>query len=210
MKERNKYNLAIIELKKYLIGIKLNKKYCNYIFLKIRKREYEILYKKFKYFGTNLVYIKSIEIYDYKSLLKKYRIKKNDILRKINFINNICKINDKIKKHKAIKLIGPISIENIITYKKFYEKYLNLFIDLDNNMAKEIDKLKDSKEYICNELQNDHFGLGLYIRNNYIYKMNYNVEYIFGEYARIFADDISSNVLNGYRFYKLGIFDIFK
>jgi hypothetical protein len=138
------------------------------------------------------------------------RIKKNSILHKINFINNICKINDKIEKHKAIKLIEPISIENIINYKKFYENYINLFKDLDNNIAKEIDKLKNPKEYIWNELHNDHFGFGLYIRNNYIYKMNYNVKYIFGEYARAFADAISSNILNGYRFYKLGIFDIFK
>ena len=210
MKEKSKHKLAIINLKKYIKSINLEKRHFNYLLLKIRKREYEILYEKFRYFETKLVYIKIIETSDHKYLLEKKRAKRNNILRKINYINKLCNENNEISKHKAIKLMEPIYIEYFIRYSKFYENFIDLFKDLDKNIGSKIEKLKDSKKYICDNLHDDHFGIGMYIRNHYIFKRNYNVKYIFGSEAKLFPDDISSEILNGYRFYKLGIFEIFK
>jgi len=210
MKENNKYKQAIIGLKKYIKSINLNKRDFNYLFLNIRKGKYEILYEKFKYFGTNLVYIKIIETSEYKYLLERNRDKRKSILQKINYINKICNINNEITKYKAIKLMEPIYLEYIINYNNYYENFINIFKDLDKNIGKEIVKLKNSKEYIFNELHSDHFGLGMYIRNHYIFKKNHDVKYIFGSIAKLIADDISTEILNGYRFYKLGIFEIFK
>lgn len=98
-----------------------------------------------------------------------------------------------------------IELSYIDKYKKYYFNFINIFQELDNKIGNEIN---DSNDYILNRIHEDHFGLGMYIRNNFIYKkMNSDVETIFG---RTNEDNISTEILNGYRFYKLRLFDIFK
>ena len=126
-------------------------------------------------------------------------------MKKIYYINKICIIKEEFTKYRANNLMKSIELSYIDKYKKYYFNFINIFQELDNKIGNEIN---DSNDYILNRIHEDHFGLGMYIRNNFIYKkMNSDVETIFG---RTNEDNISTEILNGYRFYKLRLFDIFK
>ena len=207
MMVKNKYKLSLINLKKYIKSIKLKKNKCNYLLLKIKKREYNTIYKIYNSETKIPYYVKQLEIHDKKCSLIEKRSNKRDILSKIYYVYKICKIKNEITKYKAIKLMGDLYYECINRYKMYFTNYINIFCDLDKNVSEEI---SNSDIYIFEKLHRDHFGLGMYVRNKYVYTKNEDVMTIFGSQGICFADWISTDILNGYRFYKIGIFDIFR
>ena len=119
---------------------------------------------------------------------------------------------NKIPIDQVNKIINDCNFDYIIKYTLYYNNFMNIFLGLEKNIGREIDQLPDPENYIQERLQDDHFGLGLYVRNQYLHTKDKNkdINIIFDYYSNIDADYISTMILYGYRFFKMGIFKIFK
>ncbi|MDO4199883.1 MAG: hypothetical protein Q4D57_03945 [Clostridia bacterium] len=76
------------------------------------------------------------------------------------------------------------------------------YVELDKKLSQELkDQLKTYSEY---DLWRYHMGLGLWIRNNWLYPcMNSRIYRLFEDNGCDFADDISAIIIKNYRNYLL-------
>lgn len=71
--------------------------------------------------------------------------------------------------------------------EKDLERYYNYVKEIANKVINELSKEEKEKILKISDYSGEHFGLGLYIRNNYIYnKIDLNVD----------ADDMSYDIFN--------------
>ena len=156
----------------------------------------------------------SFKLYIFKQYikeLKQKRMKKRELFLRKHYIKKLILMN-KIPIDQVNKIINDCDFDYIIKYTLYYNNFMNIFLDLDKTIGREIDQLPDPENYIQEILHGDHFGLGLYIRNQYLYTKDKNkdINNIFDHYGNIDADHNSTIILYGYRFFKMGIFKIFK
>jgi hypothetical protein len=179
--------------------------------MKIRKSEYRNISKYFD-FGTDLfIYPILLEMEDRKSILKiKYENSKN-YLEKNRYVEPIKKLNNSLTLKQIKDLLKEMDNRYIKMFRLYYDNFISLFIELDKNIKQETVNRIIEENYKKKYFPIDHFFLGMYIRNEYIFKKNDNVNVIFSKEKYYFDDDSKSTIIIfGYRYYKLGIFNIFE
>jgi hypothetical protein len=204
MGRKDNFNNQKQKIKKELMNLNNNKLY-NYVMLKIRKRKYKDI---IPVLDNDIIYsILALEMHDIKYiLLNKYQ-KRKEYLFKNRYYSKINFYRKDLTKEEIKYLINEIRYDDINIFIDNYNAFNNIFKEIDeqigNNIPDWIFSIKlDSKIFSLSNL----CGLGLYIRNNFIH--NKKIESTLRELYH--PDSLSRIILSGYRFYKIGIFELFK
>jgi hypothetical protein len=207
MKIRGRYNSELLNLKKLLFK-QNNKKLYNYVMIKIKKHKYEDIEKIFDL--DDIFYsIMILKMHDKKYLLKEKYNERKEYLYKLNFYEKIKIIRNDLNKKEIVYLIKEMKYDNIKKYIENYELFTKLFIEIDKDLKENIpDWIKSIRLDPRIMSINNLMGLGLYIRNNFIH--NGKIDSIINKFDLYFEpDSLSRIILNGYRYYKIGLFKIF-
>ena len=221
MKTKNKYKEQLLKIKCLLKKIYTEERIYNHILLKLRKCEYDTIIDRYIDFFNDSQYalfyeISHLRMYDKKNRneskhrMKIYNLKKNMIIEKIRIVKNYTFTIRQINS-----MLENLNNSDIEKFNKYYYNFINIFSEIDKHIDSDSIIRITSAEYQSKYSTVEHFGLGMVIRNEYIYKnLDKNVENIFynkndSEYLPPEPDDISAIILIGYRYYKLGIFNVF-
>jgi hypothetical protein len=206
MKQKNRYKNELFKLKKMLNNLH-NKKLYNYVMLKIKKRKYNDIKYLFD-LGDIFYSIIILETYDKKYILLNNYQERKEYLYKNTFFEKIKLFRSDLKKEEIKYLLNEMRFENIKKFINNYDLFIKYFIEIDKefegNIPDWIFTIKLDRRIIS---INNLMGLGLYIRNKYIH--NNKIDKTLKEIDRD-PDSLSGIILKGYRYYKIGIFEIFK
>jgi hypothetical protein len=206
MNKKNRYNSKLIELKKMLLNLH-NKKLYNYVMMKIKKRKYKDINNLFD-LGDIFYSIIILETYDKKYILLNNYQRRKEYLYKCKYFEKIKLYRNDLKKEEIKYLLKEMEFNNIIIFIDNYDLLINIFNEIDKeiegNTLDWIFTIKLERRILA---INNLIGLGLYIRNKYIH--NNKIDKMLKEKNRD-PDGLSGIILNGYRYYKIGIFEIFK
>ena len=206
MKQKNRYKNELFKLKKMLINLH-NKKLYNYVLLKIKKRKYNDIKYIFD-LGDIFYSIIFLETYDKKYILLNNYQKRKEYLYKNKYFEKIKYFRNDLNKEEIKYLLNEMRFENIKYFIEKYDLFIKYFKEIDEefkgNNPDWIFNIKLDRRIMSLE---NLMGFGLYIRNKYIH--NNKIDKTFKEIDRD-PDGLSRVILNGYRYYKIGIFEIFK
>ena len=208
MKYKDRYNSLLLELKKELFNLH-NKKLYNYIMVKIRKHKYDDILTKIIDLDIDFSYsILALQSLAKKDLILDKYEKRKEYLYKVRYYDKIKVLRNDLNKEEIMYLINEIRFRDINIFNEYYSIFINFFKELDRQIENDIPEwlftIKlDPRMVSINNLM----GIGLFIRNNYIHnkKINKTLRDLFFD-----PDSLSSIILNGYRYFKIGIFEIFK
>ena len=208
MKHKSRYNSQLLKLKKMLFDLH-NKKLYNYVMLKIKKRKYGDILKKISDLDIDFAYlILVLQMLDKKNiLLIKYQ-KRKEYLYKIRYYEKIKTLRGDLTKEEIMYLINEIRFEDIKIFNEYHTMFINIFKEIDKQIKDNVPewlfeiKLDPRMVSISNLM-----GIGLFIRNNFIHnnKIDKTIKGLFLD-----PDSLSGTILDGHRYFKIGIFEIFK